>query len=744
MLKHMHMLGALELGSAWMLGWLAAAAIPLALHLLHRRRQQEIAWAAMELLLQAIRQNSRTVRIEQWLLLLLRTCTLILFAIALARPLLRGAADGETVVAQPPKLWIMVLDASYSMGYVPDRESLWEIAQRRAARLVSSAQEGDAFIVIEMAEPSTAIIAQPSFESDRVIEEINRLKCTDAGGDLAGALELVRQSIEDAQQSAPRSQDVHIVFFSDLGHDTWQSAVNGPQRQTIQEISSRHSVRIDSLAPEAPANIALTGFETDTPLLLRGRSLRAVATVQNFSGTDVQRLPVQFQSEGKTLHTEFVDCPAGASRSVVADMQPRATRYWNVSAAIPPDRLSIDNRRDLIVAVRPQVRVVTVEHTPGSAHLINLSLAPQSVDAGTNAPIAVETWNSIELASRSLSEIDAVILIDVNDLAASTIAKVTRFVENGGTVLSMLGPAMQPDYWNERADSAAQLFGFELRKPSESGDWRVDPLGYESPIAKPFMNFQDAGLLTTPVFRYWQITAKPDAKLIVDLGFTNGDPWLLRRNVGSGWAAALLSAPQSGTATTVNASEMDADEVWNAIATWPSFVPIMQKIVETIIGGSEQAASLSVGEPLRGALPRIARSTELSIQRPDGSLNRLTVPPAATGNNQPWIYAATDRAGVYRVSVDSQADDSAADQPSTFNRPYAVNIVPSQSDLQSISIAAVPLSQNDTSSQARSVVVRTSDEAQPSEWISRLCLQALLVVLVCESLLAWNLGRRLT
>ncbi len=88
-------IAALGLGSAWMLAWLGAASIPLMLHLLHRRRQQEVSWAAMELLMQAIRQNSRTVKIEQWLLLLLRTAVLVMFAFALTRPFLKGVAGSS-------------------------------------------------------------------------------------------------------------------------------------------------------------------------------------------------------------------------------------------------------------------------------------------------------------------------------------------------------------------------------------------------------------------------------------------------------------------------------------------------------------------------------------------------------------------------------------------------------------------------------------------------------------------------
>lgn len=734
MLESLWLFSALELGSVWMLGWLAAAAIPLALHLLHRRRQQELPWAAMELLMQAIRQNSRTVRIEQWLLLILRTCVLILFALALARPLMRGNTGAESIVAEPPKLWVIVMDGSYSMGYTAQRESLWQIAQRRAIQLVRTAAPSDAFALIQMAEPSKAVIGQPTFDAARAIEVIERLKCGDEGGDLPSCLELVEQTIGDAQQTTDEQNDVQIVFFTDLGRDSWQSAVSGSDRRHLQDLAARHNLRIETLAPELTANIAVTAFDADAPLVMHGRALRCLATVQNFSTSNVERLPVQFQTAGATLHTEFVSCPAGQARTVEAELQPPAGQFWNISAVLPPDSLMIDNRRDLIVSIRPQIRVLTVEEESGAARLVNLSLAPQTALSSKRATVALETWSTFDLQSRPLIDLDAVILVDVSELNAATLNKLRSYADGGGALLCLVGPRAQAAVWNRERDSAGQLLGFDLSEPSATGDWRVDPLNYASPIAKPFANFSDAGLLTTPIFRYWKIAPRNSVDLVKDLAFTSGDAWIVRRSIGNGWVAAMLSAPASG------ALSSDAStEAWNAIATWPSFVPIMQKIVETLVGGSEQNYNLSVGQPLRGHIAQATRPVDLSVQRPDGAISRLTIPAPTGGERQAWSYAATDRAGVYQVNFDN--NDQASGSGTV--KHFAVNIIPTQSDLQSVHVASLPLGDEVKVAASRRKNIIGVNTAKV-EWISRACLLALLIVLACESLIAWHLGRRLT
>src|SRR2546426_8553264 len=65
---------------------LLLASVPIIIHILNRRRFKIVNWAAMEFLLRAMRKNRRRLRFEQWLLLAVRCCVLLLLGIALARP----------------------------------------------------------------------------------------------------------------------------------------------------------------------------------------------------------------------------------------------------------------------------------------------------------------------------------------------------------------------------------------------------------------------------------------------------------------------------------------------------------------------------------------------------------------------------------------------------------------------------------------------------------------------------------
>src|ERR1700758_4012537 len=93
---------------------LAAASIPILIHLLNRRKFREVPWAAMRFLLAAIRKNQRRIRIEQWILLAIRTLIILMVVTAMAKPFLESFG---VVIAGRAVHRVLVLDASMSMGY---------------------------------------------------------------------------------------------------------------------------------------------------------------------------------------------------------------------------------------------------------------------------------------------------------------------------------------------------------------------------------------------------------------------------------------------------------------------------------------------------------------------------------------------------------------------------------------------------------------------------------------------------
>ena len=88
----------------------AAAAVPILLHLFHRRTEVVIDFPAVSLLKRAPVQQHRRRRLRELLLLALRVVALFLLALSFARPYFAGAAAPDDA-----PLTVIAIDTSMSM-----------------------------------------------------------------------------------------------------------------------------------------------------------------------------------------------------------------------------------------------------------------------------------------------------------------------------------------------------------------------------------------------------------------------------------------------------------------------------------------------------------------------------------------------------------------------------------------------------------------------------------------------------
>ncbi|MFO1065091.1 MAG: BatA domain-containing protein [Pirellulales bacterium] len=466
----------LEFASPWMAPWLAAAAIPIAIHFLHRRKQQTLSWAAIELLLHIVQKQSRRMQFEQWLLLLLRTAVLVLFALAIMRPWRHlptssNAAESEAASSQ---LHIIVLDASYSMLAKETESSRWESAVRAAVRIIRERSLGEAVQLIRMAQRAESVNGEPSFEHERMILETERLECSAGPGDLTGALDLIDRTVRTARSTGAWPQSIHVHFLTDLENETWRTWSDQQFLQRWKAMAeSVDEVHVESFASLTGGNVGIVEVKTDQRAALPGRPLRVTALVQNNTPKPIQ-LPIQFQTGGNTIRSESVSAAAGETAAVSVELIPPDAPFWALTAEIPTDRLPIDDRRHLVIPVRRQIRVACVEDEKNSAQMAALALSPGTGSGSSGNrrdPFAVETLTQFELNGSRLVNSDAVVLCDIRKLTAKQIETLTAFAARGGAIIALLNRECDAIDWNREEQGAAGLFGFKLIRPSEDADY---------------------------------------------------------------------------------------------------------------------------------------------------------------------------------------------------------------------------------------------------------------------------------
>src|SRR3989304_4474792 len=97
-----------------------AAALPILIHLLNKRRYRILRWAATDFLREAQRRNRRRIRLQELILLALRCLAMGLVGLMLARWFIQPESILAALGTAGRTEHIVLLDDSFSMGLRAD------------------------------------------------------------------------------------------------------------------------------------------------------------------------------------------------------------------------------------------------------------------------------------------------------------------------------------------------------------------------------------------------------------------------------------------------------------------------------------------------------------------------------------------------------------------------------------------------------------------------------------------------
>ena len=236
----------------------ALCAVPILIHLLFRRRYRSEPWAAMRFLRVAVQKQSRQIRLESLLMMILRTLVIGLVVLAVAQPVFRSSVSlsGRNSVR-----WILVLDCSLSMGVRTDGLTAFERGRDELLKVVDTSAPGDTFNLIRISTlPPTTVVRRPTNDLEDFRAELNRLKPTDEYGDVLRSLEQVVTLLEEPTTA----EATRVIIATDLQASNWDSSDPAQQHRwerTLAAITQEARLTLLDTAGDQQFNMAFA----DTP-----------------------------------------------------------------------------------------------------------------------------------------------------------------------------------------------------------------------------------------------------------------------------------------------------------------------------------------------------------------------------------------------------------------------------------------------------------------------------------------------
>jgi hypothetical protein len=684
-----------------MLWGLAAASVPIVIHLLNRRRFRTQRWAAMEWLLAAAKKNQKRLRMENLLLLLLRTCAVLFLALALARPTF---SDTRLAIDKQAAHLFILLDDSASMGARTGTGTVLEMATNAASQLIGEIGADDPVTLVltnDTTDNGTSrksgrprVVLRGTHDHPKVRQVIGDLKPAAARADLVESLKVLEEAVPNRGAVVPK-----VAILTDLQRAAFEGAdaaagasPDAAVRATLERLRDKGADVVLMPFGRVTPNVAVTSLGAqDDRDVVQGAPAVFEAEVRNF-GDHAVKVEVRFLVDGKergevSQHVSLPARPAGAETPPTATAQ-FATKFADdetgvhvIEARIAADGLPADDARSFAFEVRRPIRVLAVDGDPRPAE----GLTPEThrlrdaLAIKPGGPIVVQVVDEADFeAETDLAKWDMVVLANVEHPARTEASRrrLESYVRSGGALLFTVGDRVVPDVWNQEVwGDGTGLLPARLGKPAVD---KASPVRFDlttanrHPILKDITNPASAALFNSPLVWGRLLPAEDASPKGSRVVLTYSDrvkdvkpPALIERALGRGRTLLLT--------TTV-------DDAWTKLPGDHLFPVLLHEIVYYMTSHGNAGRNVFAFQTYTRSLPPNVGDAVEVIQ-PDGSPAKSPEIDPPVDGLPTLAYTETSQLGAYRITIPLKPADILAAAPAPLADAFTASLPAAESDL---------------------------------------------------------------
>ena len=644
-----------------MLLGLAAGSIPIIIHLLNRRRHRVVDWGAMRFLKLSFVTRHRRIRIEEIILLILRTLLIVLLVLALARPFLTSLLFSS---AKSHKDLVIILDASFSMALKDRGTTLFERAREQARKAIDTLSRGDAVAVILASRVPKPLLGELSYDFEKLKGLLTRSHESLSSLDVPKSLDRAYALLRKGGNPVPE-----ILIITDGQRHGWFTNDVNRWRYLTEELAAfkrRPAVSVLVIPRTTTvANLGLGEISLRRNVVGTDRNVRITVNVTNTGEAALGPQRLTFAVDGKGprgMNVERLLPGTSVPASFTYRFQTPGSHY--VVARLEQDLLPPDDRTYFGLEVLKELPVLLVDGSPAGdaigSDTLFLASALEPTPESTVRPTVI---GPEALAGADLTRCRAVVLANVGQLAATDIDKLEEFVRRGGGLLIAPGDRVNPQIYN------ATLFRKgEGLLPAEMLKLEGDPKQRDTGVSIHLsgLTHETLKLLSDPeksdlnqalIHAYLKLaapTAGSGASVVLRLA--NGDPMLVEKDFGRG--RIVLSA-------------CPLDASWSNLAVRNAYVVLVHELIYYLASPLLPVRNIPAGEPLVVTLDESDPAEQVELLLPMGGLRKL--PIERRGGVRSATHADTTEAGLYEATYRGSRG--------LVREYYVVNFEPAESDL---------------------------------------------------------------
>lgn len=650
--------------NAWLLWFLPLAMVPLILHLITLHRLRTVELSTFRFLMDSYIQQRRRVKLLEFLLMLLRTLFVAMIILMLARPVTSGM---NWLTGQGGRDIAIIIDAGAPMGLRSGVTTAMERAIAASESLIKSLAPDDRVTLVIAADKPTTLITRPASETAQLSEALRAITPAAVPSNMAAA-------IDEVFANRQKSTRVACVI-TQANRRAWEGLGGHPVTQRITNDS--RIVVFDISANEPISNLSITGDPPRSARNLVGLPVMLSVTVAHSAGDTPANTSLSVFLDNQQVTQVGFSLQPGQKTTRDISITPTKSGVIRGRFQLPDDAFAADNSYHftLNVDAKLNVLIVTPAFPPPPAEppdlFIRAALAsPLEASMGASDERAIAQALSVSsvvytaVSDAMLGSTDAVLLSGV-PLDANLGPRLRRYVENGGGLFIMPGPAVDP--------APYQIHLFDTGQAAPPDPLKPRNLSYLPPVGNPdresqfqpltsidlshpvLTAFNEPGIdffSTARVYRWFPIRLPVNderSRTTVLMRLPNRTPILVDMPAGEG---RMLVA---GFAATPD---------WSSLPLKPEFVPLMLRSVAYLrrAAGASAPSAVQPGEP--APIYISSRWSDARVEAIDPAGKSSSFPLHRSGTQLVGALLETQKPGNYTFRI----------QPNTPGAPERVDL----------------------------------------------------------------------
>ena len=496
---------------------LAAAAIPVIIHLINFRKPRQVAFSTLAFFQELQKSTIRRLNLKRYLLLALRVLAIAMLAFALARPFIPSEVAGWFGSGREGGVVAIMIDNGPSMMQVDESGPYMDQARRVASEIIAQSGEGARFLLVPTHGDMESARLMRAAEAESYLDHIEPVN---KGAYPDERMAFIHERIADEPGQAGR-----IYWISDARKTQLDRLEDRFKSENPD--AEYYPVTFIRMGNESFQNVAVVAVDTDEQILGEGIPVGISVNVRNFGGQAVYNSYLSLEIDGERIGQYEVDLEAGQEKELLFEVIPDSPGSIRGQAILEGGTYTFDHNRYFSLEVPESRNVLLI------------------FDEGEDGSRRSYLWPALTAASETGTRIHA---------SRTDISNVRDHNFNDYDAVILEGPRRIPDYLHAELVQFAQQGRGLLFVPSEQGNTE----NYNR-----FLQQFQAGSFTGMRGTYGRfeevasLQAMSEGHLLIDDIFETRDDADLRIDMPSIYHYWRYQRPESPSGTTLLRSNLD-------------------------------------------------------------------------------------------------------------------------------------------------------------------------------------------